>query len=467
MLLNIEKLIYGGDGLARLPPDVHRDVHSDIHSRGKAVFLPFVLPGERVEATITEQKPGFARGRADAILQPSPHRISPACPYFLRCGGCHYQHADYEQQVEIKKRILRENLKRLAKLDLQSEIQTHPSPPWNYRNRSRLQLRTRPDFAAGYFRFASHELLPIEECPISSPLINRGIATLWQSGRAGKAAEGIQEVSFFANADDTQLLLELSCWPEAKLPSVQAWAQDLRASLPEITGIAAFRQTRNETRESLVTVGVSDLTYQACDAAFRVSAGSFFQTNRFLIAELVDIVTRGRNGELALDLYAGVGLFSTALACNFRHVVSVESSQTATGDLKYNLPTNGKAVRSATEKYLAEVAGPARAGAGSLPTQSLGEGIRARVGAGKLPQNYFHTPDLIVVDPPRSGLGDRVARALAEAHAPRVTYVSCDPATLARDLVSLQAAGYRIEEVHMVDLFPQTYHLESVVHLVR
>jgi len=467
LLLDIEKLIYGGDGLARLPPDVHRDVRSNAHSHGKTVFLPFVLPSERVEATIAEQKPGFARARLDAIIQPSPHRVAPACRYFLRCGGCHYQHATYEHQLEIKKQILRENLKRIAKLDLQSEIQAHPSPPWNYRNRSRLQVRTRPDFAAGYFRFASHELLPVEVCPISSPLINRGIAVLWQSGSAGKAAEGVREVSFFANADDTQLLLELSCSLGAQTHAVQAWAEELRALLPEIAGIVAFRESRDDTRESLATVGASELTYQTRNAAFRVSAGSFFQTNRFLIDELVDIVTRGRSGELALDLFAGVGLFSTAMACAFRHVVSVESSQTVAADLKYNLPTNGKAVRSATGKYLPEVAGPARAGVGNLPAQSLGERKKGRVGKGKLPQDYFHTPDLIAVDPPRSGLGDRVARALAEARAPRVTYVSCDPATLARDLVPLQAAGYRVEEVHLVDLFPQTYHLESVVQLVR
>jgi 23S rRNA (uracil1939-C5)-methyltransferase len=467
LLLTIEKLIYGGDGLAHLPPDLHNDTHNKNHSRGKAVFIPFVLPEEQVESTLTEQKPGFARARLDAVIQPSPHRIVPACPYFSRCGGCHYQHTDYEQQLEIKKQILRENLKRIARLDLQSEIEAHPSPPWNYRNRSRLQLRTRPDFAAGYFRFASHELLPVEECPISSALINRGIAALWQSGRAGKAAEGVQEVSFFANAEDTHLLLEFSCGREAKPQAIEAWAADLRASRPEITGISVFREGRNETRESLGTVGAPELTYQTRTASFRVSSGSFFQTNRFLIGELVDIVTRSRKGELALDLYAGVGLFSTALACNFRHVISVESSQTATKDLKYNLPTNGKAVRSATGQYLTEVAATARAGADGSSAKSHGERSKGRVGKGKLPQNYLHTPDLIVVDPPRSGLGDRVARALAEAYAPRITYVSCDPATLARDLVPLQAAGYRIEEVHLVDLFPQTYHLESVIHLAR
>jgi 23S rRNA (uracil1939-C5)-methyltransferase len=430
LLLNIEKLIYGGDGLARLPAPLPGDKD---RGRGKAVFVPFVLTGEKIEATLTEEKPGFARARASAILEPSSHRVPPPCPHFSRCGGCNYQHAAHENQLEIKKEILRENLRRIAKLELQCEIQVHPSPPWNYRNRSRLQVRTQPDFAAGYFKFASHDLVPVEECPISSLLINRGIAALWHAGRAGKVVEGVSEVEFFANADDTKLLLEVLCAPEARRAVVRAWAEELCASMPEIAGVVAFREPQKGVQEPLVAVGASELTYQTKTAAYRVSAGAFFQTNRFLTDELVKIVTAGRSGEMALDLYAGVGLFSTGLACNFRHTVSVESSQTAASDLQYNLPANGKAVRATAEQYLSKTS----------------------------------KVDLVVVDPPRSGLGDPVAHAVASMGAPRVTYVSCDPATLARDLVPLQAAGYRVEEVHVVDLFPQTYHLETVMQLVR
>jgi 23S rRNA (uracil1939-C5)-methyltransferase len=466
LLLNIEKLIYGGDGLARLPAG---SPASKDRGRGKAVFIPFVLTGEKIEAVITEEKPGFARARAEAIVEPSPHRIDPPCPHFSRCGGCHYQHAGYEHQLEIKKEILRENLRRIAKLELQCEVQVHPSPPWNYRNRSRLQVRTRPDFAAGYFKFASHEMLAVEECPISSPLINRGIAALWQAGRSGKAVEGVCEVEFFANADDTKLLIEFLCAPEARRAAVRAWAEELCAAMPEIVGVAAFREPQKGVQEPLVAVGASELTYQTKTSAFRVSAGSFFQTNRFLLDELVNIVTGGRTGELALDLYAGVGLFSTALACNHRHTISVESSQTAARDLQYNLPTNGKAVHAETGQYV-NLTGSAGAGdtwaslkAGS-PARSDREEEQgeARKGAPRAQK-----PDLIVVDPPRSGLGDPVARALAGTGTPRLTYVSCDPATLARDLLPLQASGYRVEEAHLVDLFPQTYHLESVVQLVR
>ena len=453
MLLNIEKLIYGGDGLARLPPDSR--------GRGKAVLVPFVLAPETIEATLTEEKPGFARAHATAIVEPSRHRVPPPCPHFQSCGGCHYQHATYPHQLEIKKEILHENLRRIAKLELSCEIEVLPSPPWNYRNRSRLQVRTRPEFAAGYFKFASHDLLPVEQCPISSPLINRGIAALWQSGRAGQAVDGVREIEFFAasdaNRNETRLLLEFLCAPEARRSAVRAWAEELCAATPEIAGVVAFREPQKGVQEPLVAVGASELTVQTQTASYRVSGGAFFQTNRFLTGELVRIVTEGRSGELALDLYAGVGLFSTALACSFRHIVSVETSQTAANDLTYNLPVNGKAVRSTVGQYLA-----GRASGSSR--QPLGDQGEAQVGKALLPQAV---PDLIVVDPPRSGLGDPVARALATSGAPRLTYVSCDPATLARDLVPLLASGYRVEQLHLVDLFPQTYHLESVVQLVR
>lgn len=446
MLLTIEKLIYGGDGLSRLP--------ADDKGRGKAVFVPFVLAGEKIEAALTEQKSGFARAKASAILEPSPHRVQPGCQYFERCGGCHYLHIGYEHQLEIKKEILRETLRRTAKLDLPGEIEVHPSPPWNYRNRSRLQVQTKPAFTGGYFKLASHELLAVEECPISSPLINRGIASLWQSGRAGKVPEGVREVEFFANAEDTQLLVEVHCAGIARRAAMREWAEEFLTAVTEIAGVVAFREPNPGDRkagaqEILVTAGASHLTYQTDRAAYRVSAGSFFQTNRHLTDELVKIVTKNQSGNRALDLYAGVGLFSTALASDFHHIVSVESSQTSTADLAYNQSSNGEVVRASTEQYLAR-------------TENSG-----RVGKGVALPHIIHKPDLAVVDPPRSGLGERVARLLTTLGAPRVAYVSCDPVTLARDLVLLLAGGYRVEQVHLVDLFPQTYHLESVVHLVR
>ena len=446
MLLTIEKLIYGGDGLARLP--------ADGHGRGKTVFVPFVLDGEKIEAELTEQKSSFARAKVEAILEPSPHRVQPDCAYFGRCGGCQYQHASYEHQLEIKKEILRENLRRIAKLELPCEIKVHPSPPWNYRNRARLQVRTKPEFVAGYFKLASHDVMAVEECPISSPLINRGIAALWQSGRAGQVPEGVREIEFFANADDTHLLAELWCAAEARRAAVREWAEELRSAMPEIAGIAAFRAHLPGERaaiqqEIFLSDGEKCLTYQTQHAAYRVSVGAFFQTNRHLTEELVQIVTQGREGDLALDLYAGVGLFSTVLARDFHHVVCVEPSHPAAADLRYNLPANGEVIQATTEQYLSRPEDRERPGQAAATSPSV------------------HKADLVVVDPPRSGLGERVARALANMSAPRLTYVSCDPATLARDLVPLLAAGYQVEQAHLVDLFPHTHHLESVIQLIH
>lgn len=443
MLLTIEKLIYGGDGLARLPAD---DGPAEEQGRGKAVFVPFVLEGEKVEARLTEQKPGFARGTADRIIDSSPHRVQPACPYFTQCGGCHYQHTSYEHQLQIKEAILRETLRRTAKLELDIPIRVHPSPPWNYRNRSRLQVRTQPEFVLGYFKPSSQQVLAVEQCPISSPLINHGISAIWQLGRAGKVPEGVIEIEFFANADDSKLLAELACSDNARRASIRAFAEQLKEAATEIAGVVAFRQKTHGFPETLLAVGDPLLMYETQRGALRVSAGSFFQTNRHLIDELVHIMSQARSGDAALDLYAGVGLFSTALSGDFRHIVSVELSQTSTGDLSYNLPSNGESVQATTEQYLARLENSERIGKKA---------------------NFPHTADYVVVDPPRSGLGESVARRLGKLGAPQIAYVSCDPATLARDLKILLAAGYRTAQAHLLDMFPQTYHIESVFVLER
>ncbi len=447
MRLEIEKLVYGGEGLARLP--------ADECGSGKAVFVPFVLPGETVDAVLREEKPGFARAQLDGIITPSARRIAPRCPYFQRCGGCHYQHTDYEYQLEIKASVLRENLRRIAKLDLDTELHVHASPPWNYRNRSRFKIQTAPEFAIGYYKFNSHELLPVEECPISSPLINRALIALWKLGRAGKVPAGIQEIEFFANGDDTQVVSEVYCSLESA-GLTEPFADELETALAEISGDAIFvsRSAKGESPgdpRQIGCTGVANLIYKTQLASYRDSAGACFHVNRYLTDELVEIVVPGRRGGrdvhrtaggdagatgTALDLYAGVGLFSSVLNREFERVIAVESSHTSHADLLYNSPANVKAVRATTEQYLENAAGKLR-------------------------------PELVVVDPPRSGLGQRVIKGLVKLKAPRITYVSCDPATLSRDLARLLQSGFRVEEAHLVDLFPQTYHLESVFHLVR
>ncbi len=432
MQLTIEKLVYGGGGLARLP--------SDEQGPGKAVFVPFVLEDETIEASIVEQKRGFARGRVEKILQPSPQRVEPPCPYFGRCGGCHYQHSRYEHQVEIKAGILKETLRRTAKLELETEIKIHPSPPWNYRNRARLHVRTAPDFTLGYYKFNSHEVLPVEQCPVSSLLINRAISAFWRMGRERKMPDGIREIEFFVNAEDTELLIEVSCEPGTPSTPIREWADAARSAMPEIIGIvadktdAAHAGKRVEPKR-IATSGSGEINCRVDGVSYRVSAGSFFQINRHLINELVATVCR-QDGDIALDLYAGVGLFSTFLSRKFAQVIAVEPSQTSHLDLLHNSPSNVKAVRATTADFLRSAAGKLR-------------------------------PDLVVVDPPRSGLGETVVQSLVGLGAHRMTYISCDPATASRDLVGLLSAGYRIEQVHLVDLFPQTFHIESVFHLAR
>jgi 23S rRNA (uracil1939-C5)-methyltransferase len=430
------------------------------------VFVPFVLPGEKVEADIRQEKPGFARGSVTQLIEASPDRVEARCPYFRQCGGCHYQHIPYERQLEFKAGILRDTLQRIAKIELKSEIRLHPSPPWNYRNRTRLQVRTAPElppqtgktgrsgdpgFALGYFQFASHKVLPVRECPICSPLLNRVLARLTELGGLNCPA-AVEEMELFADASDERLLAWAFCGREADKNDLLRWAEALQRELPEISGVT-FLSSRRRVEEdemldpkALAQSGAKAIRYRTQEHEYQVSAGAFFQVNRYLIGELVSVVTGNAGGDLALDLYAGVGLFSVALAGSFHHIFAVEASQTSHGDLMQNVPANVKAVGARTEDYL---------GNDYLRSDDL----RRRP--------VRNRPDLIVLDPPRAGAGKAVIRSLVELGAPRVRYVSCDPATLARDLAPLLAAGYHIEEAHLFDLFPQTFHIESVMLLAR
>jgi len=445
LLLSIEKLIYGGDGLARTP--------AGADGRSMAVFVPFVLPGERVEAEIRQEKPGFARGSVAQLIEASPDRVEARCPYFRQCGGCHYQHIPYERQLESKAEILRETLQRIAKIkiELQSEIRLHASPPWNYRNRTRLQVRTAPEFALGFHRFGSHEFLPVRECPISSPLLNRVMPRLVEL-RGLNCPAAVEEIELFADAADEHLLAWAFCGRDADKRDLLRWAEALERELPAIGGVTFFSSRRRSSQgrledetsidlKSLAQSGAKAIRYRTKNHEYQVSAGAFFQVNRYLVDELVSVVTGNASGDVALDLYAGVGLFSAALAGSFHHIFGVEASQTSHGDFVQNVPANVKAVGAPTEDYLRS-------------DYLRGRPVRNR-------------PNLVVLDPPRTGAGKMVIRSLAELGAPRVRYVSCDPATLARDIAPLLAAGYHIEEAHLFDLFPETFHVESVMLLAR
>lgn len=440
MKVTIEKLVYGGEGLARIEgPD----------GRRKTVFVPFALPGEQVEISIVEERPGFARGELAQVLVPAQERTAPPCPYFGECGGCHYQHATYEAQLKCKKEILRETVQRIAKVEL-PEIREHASPPLQYRNRTRMRVGTdaQGKFALGYFRWGSHSLLPVQECPISSPLINRAIQAVWPAGSVEKIPKGWAEIEFFANSDDDRLLVELLVDRDAEFPGLQGIAESVRAALPQIVGVVAVRRVGRKATESVAApelneedlepekalAGQKCLEYRVAGNNYRVSAGAFFQTNRFLTEKLVELATAEWSGKHALDLYAGVGLFSLPLAKNFERVTAVEASPASFENLVQNAPANVKPVKSTTEAFLAK-----------------------RVGK----------PDFALVDPPRNGLGKRVTAALAGIAPKGICYVSCDPSTLARDLPSLLASGYKVTQAHLLDLFPQTFHIESVLRLER
>src|SRR6195256_1027992 len=241
MLLSIEKLIYGGDGLARTP--------AGADGRSMAVFVPFVLPGERVDVEIRQEKPGFARGSVTQLIEASPDRVEVRCPYFRQCGGCHYQHIPYERQLEFKAEILRETLQRIAKIELKSELRLHASPPWNYRNRTRLQVRTAPEFALGYFRLGSHEFLPVRECPIGSPLLNRIMERLLEL-RGLNCPAAVEEIELFADAADEHLLAWAFCGREANERDLLRWAEALERELPEITGVTFFSSRRQTSKQT-------------------------------------------------------------------------------------------------------------------------------------------------------------------------------------------------------------------------
>lgn len=423
MNLKIEKMVYGGDGLARL-------------EGGKAVFVPFVLPGEEINARILKEKSSFARASVDQVLQPSEKRIKAQCPYFGECGGCQYQHTGYKTQLELKGSILRETLLRNGKLEWNGDIIAHSAEPWNYRNRTRLKVRGGTDFAVGYHRFASHELLPIIECPISSPTVNRMIQQLWEIGATGTVPAGLTEIEMFVDHADSRLVLELIYKPGAS--GIREFAGELQSRLSNVQGAGLFEESASGSSapsELKEAVGNPTLLYQVGEKAFRVSAGSFFQTNRFLVNDLVKTVIGDFFGNIALDLYSGVGLFANHLAKRFTQVFAVESSPASAADLQTNVLKNVVPVKTEVEQFL--------------------------------PRCLNMHPELVVVDPPRAGLGPKVTQLLAALRVKRISYVSCDPATLARDIRLLLETGYRVEEVHLVDLFPQTFHIESVVRLAR
>ena len=419
-VVQIEKPIYGGAFLARVD--------------GKATFVPLALPGEQARVRIVEEKRSYATAEPEEILAAAPERVVPGCRHFGVCGGCQYQHATYEAQLGFKQAILRETLER-GGVNLPEKIDVLAGNPWHYRNRIRLAF----DAAGrvGYRARRSHDLVPISECPIAGPQLVKAALSAAEILRDMKMVLRPTEISLFSNAEETDLLASIFVRGSSTRGFDQLFGE-WKKRIPALIGAELVEEGRaSQTPRTIVQLGEASLTYRAGGFDYRVDHGAFFQVNRWLIDEFVNRVTANRQGGLAWDLFAGVGLFARKLAEKFEHVVAVESAPMATEALKDNLEgTAATCVKADTLAFL-----------------------KAR---GKTA-----TPDLIVADPPRTGLGGETTSLLAEVGAPGIMYVSCDPATLARDLRALIESGYALGSVTLVDLFPQTFHLESVVELRR
>jgi 23S rRNA (uracil1939-C5)-methyltransferase len=429
MKLQIEKPVYGGAGLAHQP-----------EGAGHAVFVHFTLPGEIVEARL-EKKGGVEEASLIEIITASKDRVAPGCAHFGQCGGCHYQHAAYPAQIQMKVAILRETLERAGLAGL-PPIHAHASEPWAYRNRTRLRVaELESTLKVGYNRRSSNEFLAIHECPILAPLLWRAAETFSRvaadPSAAGRFARGAIEVEFFSTADEESL--QMTVFVRKAQAGFTVFCERIQKFLPELKGATVSRlppdgpQRQMRTPRQLENWGAEGLNYRVAGENYWVSRGGFFQVNRSLIDELVRIVATGRQGKIAWDLYAGVGLFSRVLARTFQQVVAVEA---------------------AGNNLLRSFKGPGKRAVEATTAEFLRSAVLQR-----------ERPELVVMDPPRAGVGAEVCSLLARISPPEIVYVSCDPVTLARDLKALADAGYSITELHMVDMFPQTFHLESVVVL--
>jgi 23S rRNA (uracil1939-C5)-methyltransferase len=397
LVTTLEKLTYGGEALGRLPS-------------GCAVFVPFALPGERVQVKLKEQKRGFARAELLEVLEPSPQRIAARCKHYGNCGGCHYQHMPHEVQLEAKRDILRDQLERISKIADLPVRPPVPSPaPWNYRNH--MQFHLTEDGKLGYVNLMGKPFA-ISECHL--PIVS--INSLWPLVKLEKRTN-IKRLSIRTGRDDELMLVLESDSPET--PELETEA-----------GISIVHTFENHTA---VISGSDHVTIRILDRDFFVSPTSFFQVNTAMAEKMVAYLLDNLPlpCQTILDLYCGVGLFSAFLAPRCDRLIGIESSPSTCDDFALNLDEFDH-----VELYQA----PAEQVLPSLDVK----------------------PDVILVDPPRAGLDNGVLSAILALRPKAFAYVSCDPSTLARDAKRLAEGGYHLGEVTPFDLFPQTYHIESI-----
>jgi 23S rRNA (uracil1939-C5)-methyltransferase len=412
LTIELEKLTYGGDALGRLPD-------------GRAVFVPFALPGERVRVRVTEEKRGHVRAELVEVLVASPERVAPKCKHYFSplsaaagggertgvgCGGCHYQHLSYESQLAAKEEILRDQLRRIGKIEDPPVRAAVASPrQWNYRNH--IQFHARRDGKLAFVAVDGRSLLPVSECHLPEPELN----AIWP-GLQFEPGLGLERVSLRLGVDrEVMLMLESPEPPELEIEA-------------DLSVVHLLED------EAVVMAGDGYLTMEVNGRSFRVSAGAFFQVNTLMagkmVAHLLERLPVTPQSTL-LDVYCGVGLFSAFFAGRVGRLVGIEVSPAACEDFAANLDEFDN-----VELYQA-------------PAEVV------------LPCLDFQ-PDCVLLDPPRAGLEKSVLDALLARGPARIAYVSCDPSTLGRDAGRLIAGGYRLVEVTPFDLFPQTYHIESI-----
>lgn len=404
--LELDAMAHGGEAIGRY--------------KGRAIFVPYTIPGERVRAEIVDDHERYARARLVEVLEPSPARVDPPCPYFGqdKCGGCQWQHIDTPVQPRMKGLVTLDQLSRVGGFREPSVFEPIPDEVgWEYRNHA--LFRVDPDGRLGFLKARSHEVYPVDECLIIHPLLSGLLHSLdmtypeleWLEMRAGTAT------------GDLMLLVQAK---EEESPSLHV---DFPVSIVQIRHDDAVAPL----------IGLDYVLERIHQREFRISATSFFQVNSSQAAKLVNIVMGALDldgSEHVIDAYCGVGLFTAFIAEEASLVTGIEVHPAAIADAEHNLvdATNVSLIEGPVEQALSEIE---------------------------------ESVDAMVVDPPRAGLAPEVVDAIADHGPKRVVYVSCDPATLARDCRRLVRHGYRLEWVQPVDLFPQTYHIENVALLIR
>ncbi|PZG10922.1 class I SAM-dependent RNA methyltransferase [Nonomuraea aridisoli] len=391
---------------------------------GRVVFVRHALPGERVIAHVTEETSRFLRADAVEILEPSPDRVVPPCPYAGpgRCGGCDWQHATPEAQRRLKAQVVAEQLRRLAGIEREVVVEEVPGAKDGLGWRTRVQFAALPGGELGFRRHRSHEIEVVDACLIAHPEVEA-------VGAEGHRWPGAQAVEVIASSEGERAVVV------APRPRRSVTVPDLEAS-------ASILLDQGKGR-TVARRGSGLLHEQVGDREFRVAGSGFWQVHPGAAATLLDAVltyAAPEPGEWALDLYCGVGLFAAGLA----EAVGPEGAV-------FGLESEASAVRDA------------RANLRDLPQARV---ERGRVEEG-LDRFQIERADLVVVDPPRAGLGREVVGRVAALEARRIVYVSCDPATFARDVAWLAEGGYELAELRAFDAFPMTHHVESVALLVR